>query len=80
MRMVFQIVVGRQVRRGKGVNPETNIDNQPGIISRIAQKLYRADINIEYAYCTATKNQEFGCVVIKTKDAELTLEILEEEG
>ncbi len=57
-----------------------NIDNQPGIISKIAQKLYRADINIEYAYCTATKNQEFGCVVIKTKDAELTHEILEEEG
>jgi hypothetical protein len=54
------------------------IDNKPGIISTIAKKLYRADINIEYAYCTATKNQEFGCLVVKTKDAEQTLEILEE--
>ena len=54
------------------------IDNKPGIISTIAKKLFRADINIEYAYCTATKNQEFGCLVIKTKDAEQTLEILEE--
>jgi hypothetical protein len=53
------------------------IDNTPGVISDIAKKLFRADINIEYAYCTATKNQEVGCLVIKTKDAELTLEILE---
>lgn len=56
-----------------------NIDNKPGIISTLAKRLYRADINIEYAYCTATKNQEFGCVVIKTKDAEQTHEILEGE-
>ena len=53
-------------------------ENKPGIISTIAKKLFRADINIEYAYCTATKNQDFGCLVIKTKDAEQTLEILEE--
>lgn len=55
-----------------------SIENKPGIISTIAKKLFRADINIEYAYCTATKNQEAGCLVIKTKDAEQTLEILEE--
>lgn len=53
-------------------------ENKPGIISMVAKKLFRADINIEYAYCTATKSQEFGCLVIKTKDAEQTLEILEE--
>ena len=52
------------------------IDNKPGIISTVAKKLFRADINIEYAYCTAAKNQEFGCLVVKTKDAEQTLEIL----
>ena len=55
-----------------------DIDNKPGIISTIAKKLFRADINIEYAYCTASKNQENGCLVIKTKDPEQTLEILEE--
>ncbi len=54
------------------------IENKPGIISMIAKKLFRADINIEYAYCTAARNQESGCVVIKTKDAEQTMEILEE--
>ena len=45
------------------------VENKPGIISTLAKKLFRADINIEYAYCTATKNQEMGGVVIKTKDA-----------
>ena len=54
------------------------IENKPGIIATIARKLFRADINIEYAYCTASKNQDFGCVVIKTKDAEQTFEILED--
>ena len=54
------------------------IENKPGVISTIARKLFRADINIEYAYCTASKNQDFGCVVIKTKDAEQTSEILED--
>ena len=54
-----------------------SVDNSPGIISMIAKRLFRADINIEYAYCTATKSQDYGCVVIKTKDPELTLEILE---
>lgn len=53
------------------------IENKPGIISDISKRLFRADINIEYAYCTASKNQDFGCLVIKTKDAEQTLEILE---
>ena len=56
-----------------------NIENRPGIISTIAKKLFRADINIEYAYCTATKNQENGCLVVKTKDPEQTQEILEED-
>ena len=56
----------------------TQIENKPGVISAIAKKLFGADINIEYAYCTATKNQELGCLVLKTKDPEQTLEILEE--
>ncbi len=53
-----------------------DIENKPGVIADIARKLFRADINIEYAYCTASKNQDFGCVVLKTKDTEQALEIL----
>ena len=54
------------------------VDNQPGILARIAQKLGRADINIQYAYCTAANNQEAGCIVLKTDQPEATLECLRE--
>ncbi len=54
------------------------IDNRPGALAEVARKLAMADENIEYAYCTASKNQEAGLLVIKTKDAEQTLQVLEE--
>ena len=54
------------------------IENRPGIIASVSKKLFRADINIEYAYFTAVKNQDTSCLVIKTKDAEQTIEVLEE--
>lgn len=53
-----------------------DIDNEPGELTRIAQVLAQADINIAYAYCTATKNQQVGCLVLKTDQPERALEIL----
>ena len=53
-----------------------DIDNAPGELTRIAQCLAQADINIAYAYCTATKTQERGCLVLKTDQPERALEIL----
>lgn len=52
------------------------IENHPGELTRIAQVLAEADINIAYAYCTATLNQEYGCLVLKTDQPERALEIL----
>lgn len=52
------------------------IENHHGEITRISQALAEADINIAYAYCTATKGQEYGCLVLKTDQPERTLEIL----
>lgn len=52
------------------------IENRTGELTRIAQTLAEADINIHYAYCTATKYQENGCIVLKTDQPERTLEIL----
>jgi len=54
------------------------VDNQPGILARIAQKLSRADINIQYAYCTAASRQTSGCIVLKTDQPELAMECLRE--
>ena len=46
------------------------IENHYGALSQVARKLARADINIGYAYCTATKSQEVGCLVLKTDSPE----------
>lgn len=52
------------------------VDNEPGILAKIAQKLGHADINIQYAYCTAAPNQQTGCIVIKTDQPEAAMECL----
>lgn len=52
------------------------ISNDPGELTTIARKLAEADINIQYAYCTATVYQQSGCLVIKTDQPEQTLDII----
>lgn len=52
------------------------LGNAPGELARICQVLAEADINISYAYCTATKNQELGCLVMKTDNPERADHIL----
>lgn len=54
----------------------TKLDNHPGSLAGIARALAHADINIHYAYCTATEHQLQGCLILKTDDSERTLEIL----
>ena len=53
-----------------------DVENRPGCLSSIAQKLAEADINIDYAYCTATPGQVHGCIVIKTDNPERASELL----
>lgn len=52
------------------------IDNQAGTLARICQSLAEADINIAYAYCTATPRQECGCLVIRTDQIDRAQELL----
>lgn len=52
------------------------IDNQAGTLARICQSLAEADINIAYAYCTATLKQECGCLVIRTDQIERAQDLL----
>lgn len=52
------------------------IDNRPGRLARVAQVLAEADVNIHYAYCTATDGQTSGCLVLKTDQPERSLELL----
>ena len=55
-----------------------DLSNKPGALGEVARKLARADINIEYAYCSATEHQETGCLILKTDETERTLELLSE--
>lgn len=52
------------------------INTAVGELTRIAQGLAQADINIQYAYCTAIQRQDSGCLVLKTDDPERTLSLL----
>jgi hypothetical protein len=55
-----------------------DLDNKEGALADIARKLARADINIEYAYCTATEHQGVGSLILKTDEIDRTLELLNE--
>lgn len=55
-----------------------DLDNRPGTLAEVARKLARADINIEYAYCSAGQSQGSGCLIIKTDEPDRTLELLSE--
>src|SRR3989338_6156304 len=52
------------------------LDNHPGMLAEVARTLAHADINIDYAYCTATEHQLQGCLILKTDAPERTLDIL----
>jgi hypothetical protein len=55
-----------------------DISNEVGALGTIATLLARADDNIEYAYCTANQNSDAAMLILKTRDAEHTLELLQE--
>lgn len=52
--------------------------NRPGALGEVARKLARADINIEYAYCSAANNQGNGCLIIKSDELDRAIELLRE--
>ena len=56
------------------------LDNRPGALAEVARKLARADINIEYAYCSATEHQGAGSLILRTDEPDRTLEFLSEMG
>lgn len=52
------------------------IKNRPGALAEVARKLAHADINIDYAYCTATEDQKSGCLVLRTKEIDRVKDVL----
>ncbi len=55
-----------------------DLENEPGALAEVARKLARADINIEYAYCTAAQNQKSGCLILRPDEPDRAIELLRE--
>ncbi len=55
-----------------------DLPNQPGALAEISRKLARADINIEYAYCSAATSQGNGCLILKSDELDRAIELLRE--
>lgn len=50
--------------------------NTAGELAKIAESLVEAGINIEYAYCTGSPDQQSGTLVLRTNDLEQTINAL----
>lgn len=53
-----------------------DVPNRVGALAAIAERLAEAGINLEYAYCTASPDQQEGALVLRTNDLEATINAL----
>ncbi len=51
-------------------------DNKPGSLARIAHKLSKAKINIEYAYCATAPNAKKGLLILRPSNCKKALKVL----
>ena len=56
------------------------VPNRPGSLAAIAGAMAEADLNIEYAYCTAGSDQADGVLVLRTHHPADALNVLNEES
>ena len=52
------------------------IDNKPGMLSKIAHVLAGAEVNIEYAYLATGQESQRGLMVLRVSDAEKAFGVL----
>src|SRR5262249_49711468 len=45
-------------------------DNHPGTLARIAERLSKANVNIEYTYMAATLDSKKGLIILRPNDVE----------
>ncbi len=55
-----------------------NLDNKPGALAAVAEKLAKSHINISYAYCTAGAKGGRTTGVLKVADVKKAMKILEQ--
>lgn len=57
-----------------------DLENEPGALAHMSRRLAEQEINIEYAYCTASPGQSKGMMIIRMSDPERAMELLENDG
>jgi hypothetical protein len=45
-------------------------ENEPGVLAKIAERLSRAEVNIEYAYLAASPQAATGLIILRPSDVE----------
>ena len=53
--------------------------NKPGALAKIADRLAKARINIEYAYLATSPGAKLGLLILRVKNAEKALKVLTEK-
>jgi hypothetical protein len=53
--------------------------NKPGALAKIAERLAKARINIEYAYLATSPGAKLGLLILRVKNAEKALKVLTEK-
>jgi len=51
-------------------------DNEPGTLARIADRLAKSDVNIEYAYLATSVRSEKGLMILRPEDVEKAQRVL----
>jgi len=54
-------------------------DNEPGSLARIANRLSKAKINIEYAYLATSPTSQTGLLILRSSDTKKALKVLTKE-
>ncbi|HHT9120339.1 MAG TPA: ACT domain-containing protein [Candidatus Hypogeohydataceae bacterium YC41] len=54
--------------------------NEPGVMAQIARRLAKGNVNIEYAYCSASRNGNRVLGVLKLSDAPRAMDLLADYG
>ncbi len=55
------------------------LQNEPGQLAKLSDKLSLAHINIDYAYCAAREDQKSGVLILRVSDPKKALEVLKED-
>ena len=51
-------------------------DNHPGTLARIAERLYQAEVNIDYTYMAAMINEDRGLMILRPNDVDKAMRAL----